>query len=235
MTKYLALLCLVTIIALSSFSLYHQDNDIPVVEIIDPSNRSTVSYGSVINYRINISDKEDGTSKYDEIQQTEVFLQLKYLPSEKDVSNYLQKEKQSEKAFILMKQNGCLNCHSLQYKLAGPSFRDIATRYGAATTTYEKLSEKIIKGSHGVWGDSQQMPPHPDLIKEDAVALARLVVQYGTDKNIDLYTGTEGTIQLRKNQNKNAAVLLLTASYLDHGIESANRKEGRAVAKIYLK
>ena len=69
MIKYLALLFLVTIIALSSFSLYHQDNDIPVVEIIDPSNRSTVSYGSVINYRIDISDKEDGTSKYGEIQQ----------------------------------------------------------------------------------------------------------------------------------------------------------------------
>lgn len=234
MAKYWALLCVVTITVLSSFSFQQQDNHIPVVEITEPVNGTPVTHGSIINYKINITDKEDGTSKYDEIIPGEVLLKLKYLPSEKEVSAYLQKEKQVEKAFILMKQNGCLNCHSLQYKLAGPSFRDIATKYGATTATYEKLSEKILKGSHGVWGDGPQMPAHLNLKKEEALVLAKLVVQYGSDKNLELYTGTEGSIQLNKSKTS-SSVLLLTASYLDHGIEMENRKDGKGMVKVYLK
>lgn len=235
MTKHWALLCIIAITVLSSFSFQQQDNHIPVVEITAPVNGSTLTHGSILSYKINVTDKEDGTSKYEEITPGEVFLKVKYLASEKDVLTYLQKEKQLEKAFILMKQNGCLNCHSLQHKLAGPSFHDIATKYGATPATYEKLSEKIIKGSHGVWGDSPQMPAHPNLKKEEAISLARLVVQYGSDKNFDIYTGTDGAVQLNKNLSKTSSVLLLTASYLDHGIEMENRKDGKGVVKIYLK
>jgi cytochrome c len=236
MVKYGVLLCVVIAAGLCSFSFYRQDNHIPVVEITEPLNGGAVTPGGILTYKINVTDKEDGTSKYEEITPVEVFLKVKYLASEKDMAAYQQKEKQLEQAFILMKQNGCLNCHSLQHKLAGPSFNDIATKYGATPATYEKLSEKIIKGSHGVWGDGPQMPAHPHLKKEEAIGLARLVIQYGSDKNLDIYTGTEGAIQLNKSQGKiSSAVLLLIASYLDHGIEMENRKDGKAMVKIFLK
>jgi len=236
MTKYRVALCVVVASVLCSFSFDQQDNHIPLVEIAEPANGSAVSGGSIIAYKINVTDKEDGSSKYEEIQQAEVFLKVKYLPSAKYISAYIQKEKQFGKTFTIMTQNNCFNCHAVQQKLTGPSFRDIASKYGATTATYEKLSKKIRRGSHGVWSDSQQMPAHPNLKKDVATAIAKLVVHYGRDKSFDLYTGTEGTIQLNKNQSKtSSSVLLLMASYLDHGIKSKNRKEGKGMMRIYLK
>ena len=235
MTKYRVLLYVLLASALCSFSFYQRDNHRPVVKIVAPANGSTVSRGDIIPYKINVNDKEDGSSEYEEIQQAEVFLKAKYLPSAKHISSYLQKEKQFAKTFTIMTQNNCFNCHAVQQKLTGPSFRDIVKKYGATTSTYERLSKKIIKGSRGVWSDGQQMPGHPNLKKDVATAIARLVVHYGSDTNFELYTGTEGTIALRKKQSKPpSSVLLLMASYLDHGIESKNRKEGKGIIKINL-
>ena len=236
MTKYQVLLCVVVASALCSFSFHQKNNNRPVVEIAVPANGSTVTPGSIIAYQINITDKEDGSSEYQEIQQAEVFLKVKYLPAESQISAYLQQEKQSGKTFRLMTQENCFNCHAVQHKFTGPSFRDIASKYGGSTAAYERLARKIIKGSRGVWSDGQQMPAHPKLKKDAAIAIARLVVQYGRDKNLDLYTGTEGTISINKRQRKtSSSVLLLTASYLDHGIELKNRKEGKGMMKVYVK
>ena len=235
MIKYRVLLCAVVASALCSFSFDPLDNHIPVVKIAAPLNGRVAIRSSVIAYKINVTDKEDGSSEYEEIPQAEVILKVKYLPSAKQISSYLQKENQFAKAFTILRQSDCFNCHAVQQKLSGPSFRDIAAKYGASATTYERLSKKIMQGSRGVWGDSQQMPAHPNLKKEAATALARLVIQYGRDKNFDLYTGTEGNISLNKNQSKTSSLVLLTASYLDHGVNSKNKKEGKSMMRIYLK
>jgi cytochrome c len=236
MAKYQVLLCLVVASALCSFSYNRKYNHSPVVEIAATANGSTVPPGSIIAYKINVTDKEDGSSKYEEIPQAEVFLKVKFLPSVQQIAAYIQKEKQTGKTFTIMTQNNCFNCHGVQQKLTGPTFRDIASKYGATTATYERLSKKIIKGSHGVWSDGQQMPAHPNLKKDAAIAIAKWVVQYGRDTNFDLYTGTEGTVSFNKKQSKSSSsVLLLMASYLDHGLESKNRKEGTGMTKIYLK
>ena len=87
-----------------------------------------------------------------------------------------------------------------------------------------------------MWSDGQQMPAHRNLKKDVATAIARLVIRYGNDANFELYTGTEGTISLSKKQSESSSsVLLLMASYLDHGIKSKNRKEGKGMMRIYLK
>lgn len=212
--KYRLVLCAVIVSALCSFSFDPPDNHVPVVEIAEPLNNA-VTRGSMIAYKINVTDKEDGSSQYEEIPQAEVFLKVKYLASAKQIPSYLQRENQFAKAFTIMRQSDCFNCHAVQQKLSGPSFRDIAKKYGASAGTYEKLSKKIMKGSHGVWGDSQQMPAHPNLKKDAAISLAKLVVHYGSDTNFDLYTGTEGNISINKNKTS-SSVLLLMASYLDH-------------------
>lgn len=236
MTKYRVSLCAIVVAALCSFSFVQQVNQPPVVEIAEPAKNSTARRNSVITYKINVTDKEDGSSQYEEIPQAEVFLKVKYLSSAKQVSAYLQKENQFAKAFTIMRQSDCFNCHSVQQKLSGPSFRDIASKYGATAATYEKLSKKIMKGSRGVWSDNQQMPAHPKLKKDGALALAKLVIYYGSDKNFELYIGTEGTISLNKNQGKtSSSVVLLMASYLDHGIDGKNKKEGKAMMRVSLK
>ncbi len=59
-----------------------QQNHAPVVKIISPANNSTLLAGAQVHYSVTVSDKEDGESKYDEINQKEVLLEVKYINNE---------------------------------------------------------------------------------------------------------------------------------------------------------
>ena len=58
---------------------------------------------------------------------------------------------------IVAKQNNCLACHSVNNKLVGPAFKDVANKYTEANREF--LVNKIIKGGGGVWGPIP-MPPN---------------------------------------------------------------------------
>ncbi len=55
------------------------ENHAPIVKILSPKNNSSYSSNSAIPYEISVSDKEDGESKYQEINPKEVFLEIKYV------------------------------------------------------------------------------------------------------------------------------------------------------------
>lgn len=46
----------------------------------------------------------------------------------------------------------CMACHAVDKKLVGPSFKDVAAKYAGQKDATDKLAEKVIKGSSGVWG-----------------------------------------------------------------------------------
>jgi cytochrome c len=54
---------------------------------------------------------------------------------------------------------GCMACHSLDKKLVGPSFKDVAKKYGGNAQAQAALEKKVIDGGSGVWGPIP-MPPH---------------------------------------------------------------------------
>ena len=58
----------------------------------------------------------------------------------------------------LAKSSGCLNCHQVDTKLVGPSLKDIAAKYADKEDASAYLTDKILKGSNGVWGPIP-MPP----------------------------------------------------------------------------
>jgi len=45
----------------------------PSVKILSPKNNSLFNFDTQINYQISVADKEDGDSKYDEINGKEIF------------------------------------------------------------------------------------------------------------------------------------------------------------------
>src|SRR5688572_21390365 len=63
-----------------------------------------------------------------------------------------------EDAQALMKKSDCLICHQPENKVVGPSFREIAGRYGEADAAM--LVKKVKQGGSGGWGNVP-MPPHP--------------------------------------------------------------------------
>jgi cytochrome c551/c552 len=85
-------------------------------------------------------------------------------------------EKQGGKGEELVRQYKCLQCHHVEEPITGPSFRAIAERYAnAGDTIHHYLSQKIIKGGTGVWGQIY-MIPHPSVSKEEARQLTEYIL-----------------------------------------------------------
>lgn len=58
----------------------------------------------------------------------------------------------------IAKKAGCNMCHALDKKSVGPSYKDVAAKYKDKADAVAYLSDKVRKGSSGVWGPVA-MPP----------------------------------------------------------------------------
>lgn len=75
----------------------------------------------------------------------------------------------------LAKANNCLACHSVDKKLVGPAYKEVAKKHGNNMADVDKLAEKIIKGGSGVYG-AIPMPANPKVSEADAKKLAAWVL-----------------------------------------------------------
>lgn len=75
----------------------------------------------------------------------------------------------------LAKKYACSACHTIDTKLVGPSFKEIAAKYREDQAAPAKLAEKVKKGSQGVWG-SVPMPPSPTVPDADVNALVSWIL-----------------------------------------------------------
>ncbi len=62
-------------------------------------------------------------------------------------------------AEALMKKDGCAACHSVDKKIVGPAYVDVAAKYKSDKNAVAMLSKKVKEGSTGVWGPIP-MPPN---------------------------------------------------------------------------
>jgi len=58
-----------------------------------------------------------------------------------------------------MAKYNCQACHTIDKKLVGPAFRDVAKKYAGDADAAHKLEAKVKNGSTGVWGPVP-MPPN---------------------------------------------------------------------------
>lgn len=70
----------------------------------------------------------------------------------------------------LAKSSNCFACHTVDAKILGPAFKDVAAKYKGDDSVVDTLAEKVIKGGSGNWG-SVPMPPNPLISPEDAKTL----------------------------------------------------------------
>src|SRR5580658_1066585 len=66
-------------------SARRQENHKPLVKIVSPLNNNVFVPGTVVHYAITVSDKEDGESKFDEINTKEILLAVKYVSDAKSL------------------------------------------------------------------------------------------------------------------------------------------------------
>jgi cytochrome c len=59
----------------------------------------------------------------------------------------------------LMKTGGCRACHSVDKKIVGPAYKDVALKHKGQADAVEVLTKAVRKGSKGVYGAAGLMPP----------------------------------------------------------------------------
>ena len=74
-------------------------------------------------------------------------------------------------------KNNCLTCHKAEKDTVGPSFKNIALKYGKSQTEIEK---SILNGSKRKWKNSKGaiMPPFKKLSKRDIKILAKWILSF---------------------------------------------------------
>lgn len=71
------------------------------------------------------------------------------------------------------KAAGCTACHSLEAKLVGPAWRDIAVRYRDEAGARELLIDKVKQGGSGNWTEVTggiPMPPNSPRVSDEDIA-----------------------------------------------------------------
>ena len=75
----------------------------------------------------------------------------------------------------LAKKHACFACHTVDKKMVGPSYKDVAAKYRADKAAPAKLAEKVKKGSQNVWGNVP-MPPNSTVPDADVNALVKWIL-----------------------------------------------------------
>lgn len=71
--------------------------------------------------------------------------------------------------------SNCMGCHALDKKLVGPSYQDIAKKYGGQKDAATTLAATMRAGSTGKWG-AVAMPANAALTPEKAKTLAQWIL-----------------------------------------------------------
>jgi cytochrome c len=194
-------------------------NEPPVVDIDWKGNKDFFFYQGNGSYTVNVSDKEDGTTADGQIAKDRVTVTFDYLPQGYDMTNIAQGHQRSEMpGKILIAESDCKSCHLIDEKSAGPSYKMIAAKYGKEQKAIEVLSEKILKGGSGVWGDVP-MAAHPQITKQQAGQMVEYILALGKEQKVNTLP-VSGSVKFDKPlgpMGQPQGAYILTASYEDKG------------------
>lgn len=216
MFKRMKLICAILFFSWPLFSFVfnsRQENQPPVVKIISPQNNSTTDPAAPITYKITVSDKEDGESKFDEINVKEVLLEVRHLQKGKPAKA----TQDDPPGLAAMRTSNCFNCHNFNSKLIGPSFYEMSKKYPATKANTDSLIKRIREGSAGIWPGREKMPAHPEVKPDEIKNMAQWIQKNGADPEVTYYVGIEGSFRIDPNQK---GAYRLTASYIDHGLKN---------------
>jgi len=75
----------------------------------------------------------------------------------------------------LAKKHNCLACHTVDKKVVGPSYKEVAAKYRNDKGAEARLFEKVKNGGTGVWGPVP-MPPNSAVPDADIRALVKWIL-----------------------------------------------------------
>lgn len=193
-------------------------NQPPVVDIQWTGNSQFFIDGGSGQYSVTVSDKEDGPFEEGKLTAENVKVTFDYLAQGYDKTAIAQGHQRSEMpGKILIAESDCKACHQINEKSAGPSYMMVAKKYEKDTKAVTTLSDKVINGGSGVWGETA-MAAHPQVTKAQAAQMVEYILSLAKveqKKGLPL----KGTVKFDQKQPPTGptGAYLLTAIYEDKG------------------
>lgn len=79
-------------------------------------------------------------------------------------------------AEALAQKSNCLMCHSVDKKILGPAYKDVAAKYKGDKSAEARLIQKVKAGGSGAWGDMPMPPNSPQVKDEDIKTLVQWIL-----------------------------------------------------------
>lgn len=194
-------------------------NQPPVVQwLFTGANGSFYRPGDTLRYALQVSDAEDGSLLDGRILPSDIEWYAGFWPTEVAFRRPGKRARKPEEDPVargqkLVNESDCRSCHAVERKVNGPAYQDVARRYDGNAKTLEYLTEKIIKGGKGVWGEVA-MSAHPQLAKADVVSMVRWILSL---KDPPKQPFGQGTVLLQPPKGQENARYVFYARYTDRG------------------
>lgn len=189
-------------------------NETPEVAInLTGGNKSFYLPGKPINYAVVVNDKTD-TAKMD---LANLFVSVDYVEGY-DKAGATMGHQQGQANITgknLMLSLDCKSCHKEVDKSIGPAYLAVSQKYQKDANAMNYLTQKIIKGGGGVWGEVA-MPAHPSLPPGDAQQIVTWIMSLANTTAQKKSLPPAGKITPAAGQKPGSA-LVLSASYTDKG------------------
>ncbi|MEL6122110.1 MAG: ThuA domain-containing protein [Bacteroidota bacterium] len=193
----------------------------PQVSIALASNQDFYFPTQGVSYSVEAQDHEDGLIADGDIAVTVDYLEMGYdMTSIAQGHMALSEMKSSHPGIEAISKSDCVSCHKLDGASIGPSYSAISEKYKDQGSRRIKkyLSEKIIGGGGGVWGETA-MAAHPDLPAKDVDAMASYIVSLArTTPKVEIPASGTEMLAVPKGK-KEGGQFVIMASYTDKGAE----------------
>ncbi len=185
-------------------------NGAPEVAIqLTGGNKSFYLPGYPLNYAVTVEDKND-TSKFD---PTHLFVSADFSPAGRAAGPLGHQQAASGKALMLSLD--CKSCHKESEKSIGPAYTLVAQKYAKDRDAENYLTQKIINGGKGVWGEVP-MAAHAALPQGDALSIVKWILTLANASPLKKSLPQTGSFTPTAPERPNH-VLVLSASYTDQG------------------
>ncbi|MBN3581570.1 PQQ-dependent sugar dehydrogenase [Algoriphagus aestuarii] len=208
-------------------------NERPEVSIDLMGKNRTFYFGDkTLDYKILVSDKEDGSTADGSIKSEEVAVTFDYVPAGFDPIEMASKQSGAESMAVLnigrnlIEASDCKSCHQYDSTSIGPSYTAVAQKYPNTPENVKMLIGKVINGGSGVWGD-HAMSAHPQLSEADAKRMIDYIFSMNEVKPTVSTLPLEGKISPEvPDGDDGQGGYLLRAYYSDKGASAVSSLSG---------
>ena len=202
----------------SSFQL-KAGNEPPALDIeITKGNATYFFPKNPISYNVKVSDKEDGIVGKG-ISPANVKVDIRYVSDAAILKNETAKSIPSSFAEgqRLIALSDCKSCHAPNKKIIGPAYASVSQKYKNSSTALSRLTEKVINGGNGVWGNVA-MAAHPQLSKKDAGEMIKYILSLSNAQSKTASLPLKGSYSPKlPDTTAEKSVVVISARYTDKG------------------